>query len=594
MQTTPVLSDSSLKNAYRVLQKHGLWRQVPIVIGLLLNGLLEGISLTTLLPIIGLLSGDSGMKSSKFQTYFFQTFEKLHLPVTLGSLCLLIIGAVIIKAVISLQVNRYIGIVVAEIASDLRHRIIDRLLLARWSYYTVNPVGRFVAAILSEANWAGYAYRAALNVMAMVIRAIVLAGVALIFGWQTAAVAILLGLLMGFLLRILSTTSRSAAKQFRSALVALVSDLVDLIVGYKPLKAMGREGVLIASLRRETGKIKSAMYDLVMMQQLTGTLPDLLIACTLAAGLYVVNYFFGIALEHSIAFAAATYGLMNSVARVQKSVQDLAQSDTMYFAVLRLIAEVEGEIEPHRGELEPMLQSGIELQHVTFSYGRGSVLDDVSVEIPAGRITTLVGESGSGKTTIADLILGLFLPTEGRILIDGIDLNRIDMDKWRSSIGYVPQEVLMFNDTIEANITLSDASLTQDDVWRSLKLAGLSDFVESLPDGLQTLVGERGMMISGGQRQRLALARALVHRPKLLVLDEATSALDPATEAEICEAVQRQAGETTVLAITHQKSWVDAADRVYLIERGHATLAKSTPAGDTGDRSVMPSAAQPL
>src|SRR5262249_6332210 len=149
---------------------------------------------------------------------------------------------------------------------------------------------------------------------------------------------------------------------------------------------------------RETGKIKSAMYELVMMQQLTATLPDLLIACTLAAGLYVVNYFFGIGLEHSIAFAAATYGLMNSVARVQKSAQDLAQSDTMYFAVLRLIDEVEGEIEPHRGELEPTLKSGIELQRVNFSYGRGAVLDDVSVEIPAGRITTLVGESGSGKT----------------------------------------------------------------------------------------------------------------------------------------------------------------------------------------------------
>src|SRR5262249_27924113 len=185
--------------------------------------------------------------------------------------------------------NRYIGIVVAEIASDLRHRIIDRLLLAQWSYFTVNPVGRFVAAILSEANWAGYAYRAALNVTAMVIRALVLAGVALIFGWQTAAVAILLGIMMGLLLRILSATSRRAAKQFRGALVALVSDLMDLIVGYKPLKAMGREGILIASLRRETGKIKAAMYELVMMQQLTATLPDLLIACTLAAGLYAVN-----------------------------------------------------------------------------------------------------------------------------------------------------------------------------------------------------------------------------------------------------------------------------------------------------------------
>jgi ATP-binding cassette subfamily C protein len=248
----------------------------------------------------------------------------------------------------------------------------------------------------------------------------------------------------------------------------------------------------------------------------------------------------------------------------------------MYWAVMRLIDEIEGAAEPHRGEAAPSLNSSIELRDVNFSYGRGKVLDHVSISIPAGRITTLVGESGSGKTTVADLILGLYLPDSGQILIDGISLDTIDMDAWRSLIGYVPQEVLMFNDTIEANITLGDPALTRDEVRRALRMAGLLDFVESLPTGLETLVGERGMMISGGQRQRLALARALVHRPRLLILDEATSALDPQTEAEICAAVQRQAGEMTILAITHQKSWVEAADRVYLIDRGVAELSMAS------------------
>jgi len=242
----------------------------------------------------------------------------------------------------------------------------------------------------------------------------------------------------------------------------------------------------------------------------------------------------------------------------------------------------------------PSLTSGIELSNVNFSYGRGSVLEDVSISIPAGRITTFVGESGSGKTTIADLILGLFIPDSGQIFIDGIDLNKIDMEKWRTTIGYVPQEVLMFNDTIEANIILGDQTLTRADVRRALELSGLLDFVDSLTDGVETLVGERGMMISGGQRQRLALARALVHRPHLLILDEATSALDPQTEAEIVASVQQQAGEMTVLAITHQKSWVDAADRVYQVDRGRARLLRSTRDDRLDDvAAAMPHAARP-
>lgn len=595
MQQFSADSNSSLKNAYQVLQKHGLWRQAPILAGLLINGVLDGVSLTTLLPMIGMLSGEAGVKTGKFQTFLNDIVQMTHVQVTLGMLCILIIVAVSLKAIINLQINRYVGIVIAEIASDLRHQIISRLLAARWSYFTVNPIGRFVAAMLTEANLAGTAYRSALTVVAMLIRAVVLAGVALLFGWQIAFVAILLGILMGLIMRSFTLVSRRASKKFRESLSYLVADLMDLIIGFKPLKAMGREGIIIENLRREIGKVKESLYDLVMMQQLTNALPDLLIACSLAAGIYVVNLHFGIAIEPSIAFAVATFGLMNSVARVQKAAQDLAQSDTMYWAILRLVREIEGEAEPHQGRRPPTLTSVIELRQVSFTYGRGPVLNDVTLEIPVGRITTLVGESGSGKTTIVDLILGLFVPTSGQILIDNIDLTEVDMDMWRSSIGYVPQEALLFNDTIEANITLGDPHLSRIDVLRSLELAGLSSFIDSLPNGLATLVGERGMMISGGQRQRLALARALVHRPRLLILDEATSALDPQTEAEICAAVRQQAGEMTIIAITHQKSWVDAADRVYLIDHGSAELIRQSSSDNRMSTThTMPDAHRPV
>jgi ATP-binding cassette subfamily C protein len=132
----------------------------------------------------------------------------------------------------------------------------------------------------------------------------------------------------------------------------------------------------------------------------------------------------------------------------------------------------------------------------------------------------------------------------------------------------VAQEIILFNDTIRANVALGDATLDDERIREALRAAGLGEFMKHLPEGLETKVGERGFKLSGGQRQRVALARALVGKPKLLILDEATSALDPTTEAEICETVAAQAGQVTVLAITHQPSWVGRADRIYLVENG--------------------------
>ncbi|MCP5080151.1 MAG: ATP-binding cassette domain-containing protein [Alphaproteobacteria bacterium] len=174
----------------------------------------------------------------------------------------------------------------------------------------------------------------------------------------------------------------------------------------------------------------------------------------------------------------------------------------------------------------------------------------------------LQGPSGAGKTTLIDLLIGLHKANSGTVLLDGIPLGEIDIKDWRKKIGYVPQELSLFHNTIRENITLGDKLLTDEDVMRALAHAGGDVFVNMLPGGLGTVAGELGAKLSGGQRQRIALARALVTRPQLVILDEVTSALDPETEAEIVSSIRALSGDFTVIAVTHRPAWTKIADRL--------------------------------
>jgi ATP-binding cassette subfamily C protein len=215
---------------------------------------------------------------------------------------------------------------------------------------------------------------------------------------------------------------------------------------------------------------------------------------------------------------------------------------------------------------------------VSFAYPGRPVFDELSLTIPRGSFVALSGVSGAGKTTIVDLLVGLRQPGHGRIMIDDVSLSDVNMREWRRAVGYVPQEMLLFNDTIRHNVTLGDETIGEEQLERALRSAGAWEFVRERSQGWDTMVGNSGSQLSGGQRQRLAIARALVRSPKLLVLDEATTALDPESEAAICATLEQLRGTVTIVAISHQPMLRDAADIVYHVSGGRAVaLVRSEP-----------------
>jgi ATP-binding cassette subfamily C protein len=301
---------------------------------------------------------------------------------------------------------------------------------------------------------------------------------------------------------------------------------------------------------------------------------EVLFALVLVVGVYVTLVKLELPLATVMVLAFLMHRILKKTGRIQRMYQKMAACESAYWSIQQTIEQADLAVEHPGGKLAPTLEKGIELRGVNFFYDDTRILDELSLTIPAGSFTAIIGPSGSGKTTILDLIIGLLQPACGSVLIDEVSLQDLDTLRWRRTIGYVPQETVLLHDSVFNNVALGDPGISEADVAAALQDAGAWAFAEKLPEGIHSNVGERGGMLSGGQRQRIMIARALVHRPRLLIMDEATTALDPQSEAAICETLQKLRGRQTILAISHQPALLEAADRAYRLQDGHALLEK--------------------
>jgi ATP-binding cassette subfamily B protein len=219
----------------------------------------------------------------------------------------------------------------------------------------------------------------------------------------------------------------------------------------------------------------------------------------------------------------------------------------------------------------PLSVNGAEIrfEHVDFSYDpRRGALRDVSFIVPPGKTVAIVGPTGAGKSTVSRVLYRFYNVQSGRVLIDGQDISHVTQESVHAAIGIVPQDTVLFNDTIGYNISYGNPDADQKTIEHAARLAQIHDFIISLPDGYETKVGERGLKLSGGEKQRVSIARTIVKNPPILLLDEATSALDSKTESEIQSALRNVAKERTTIVIAHRLSTIDTADEILVIKNG--------------------------
>jgi ABC-type multidrug transport system fused ATPase/permease subunit len=271
-------------------------------------------------------------------------------------------------------------------------------------------------------------------------------------------------------------------------------------------------------------------------------------------------------------FAAAAFRVMPSINRLLMATQTLIFNRSIIASVYKdFLLDSPDSTSTGSGT---KFATQLELTDVSFKYptAANASLQNVSLVVKRGEAVGFVGPSGAGKSTLVDVILGLFAPTSGVVKVDGQDVQQ-NLRNWQNQIGYVPQAIYLTDDTLRRNVAfgLNDENIDDNLVHNAIRLAQLEEFVATLPEKLETVVGERGVRLSGGQRQRIGIARALYHNPSVLVLDEATSSLDTPTEHGVMQAVQALQGSKTVLIVAHRLSTVEYCDRLYKIENARIT-----------------------
>ena len=561
------------------------WASFLTLLSLLIAGVMEGLSLSTLLPLLSTAINTQSNQSSDGPTgqvepeagpgqLIMDGLSRMGFSPSLEVLLLVIVSGILLKNVFLMLANRQVGYTMAHVATDQRLALIRALLNTKWEYYVRQPAGTLVNAVATEAQRAASAYHFAANVTAVSIQVLVYTCVAFLVSWKVTLTAISASLCLLFVLNRLIRMAKRAGRRQTKLLKSLLSVMTESLRSVKPLKAMAREALFHSLLESETKKLNKAIRRQVLSREALRASQEPMLTILVAIGLYVALVKWEMPFATVMVLVLLLAQMLSRLGKVQRQYQDMVVFESAYWSLRDTIEQAEQACENTSGIHKPTLDDNLQFNNVTFAYDKRTIVENLTMTIPAGCFTSIVGPSGVGKTTVVDLVIGLIRPQDGEIHLDNQPLSQIDLRAWRKMIGYVPQETLLLHDSVYRNITLGDPNLQEQDVEHALQAAGAWEFVQDLPEGMHSSVGEHGSRLSGGQRQRVAIARALAQHPRLLILDEATSALDSETEAAICQTLRSLRGTLTILAISHQTGLIEAADRVYRLEHGVATIVE--------------------
>jgi|CXWL01.1.fsa_nt_gi ATP-binding cassette subfamily C protein len=532
----------------------------------------EVASLAMLIPLLVLVG--VGKPSSELQSaeWLSSVFSALDMAPTLGGALVLFAGVAGLRALLmrwQLSVNAGVR---EDVTANMRVRVYRAIARAEWKFLVTRRPSEFVNALVNEIGRVGSAAYQVVALSVAVSVALVYLGVALHLSPVMTLMVLVSAALMAWVLRGSMTHAQatgSRASAVRGKLHAAATEHVASLKTVKSYGAIERHDELFVGLSHEVHdaslRVISGQSELQQRLEFGSTV-------LLATIAYLAHEMLRVTPAQLLVLLFIFARLMPRLTSIYRQLQALAGMLPVVEAVARLERDCLAMAEPEASQIsDPSFEKCIRLEGVSFNYLQRAdtpAVCNADLEIPAGLTTAIVGPSGAGKTTLADLLIGLLSPTGGRILVDGAPLPHDRLAAWRRHVGYVAQETMLFHDTVRANLLWANPGASEEDLLQALRLSAADDFVAGLPDGLDTILGERGVLVSGGERQRLSLARAILRRPRMLVLDEATSSLDSENELRIQQAIESLHQQMTIVVITHRLSTIRHADLIHVLEHG--------------------------
>jgi ATP-binding cassette subfamily C protein len=564
---------SSITSYVGALRDVASWKLVVVSLLTVCVTLTESVGLLLLVPLLQVVGLDLGSgAASRISGFITSIFNFVGVHPTLISilgLYVLVISARAFAMSWQSVVSTAIG---QEFKVHLRQRLYRAIVNTDWLFFSRSRSSDFTHALTTELDRVGRATRTLLRLIAEVGVAAVYIVVAVFMSPTVSALACVSAAGLMLLLRRKMQATRAGMKEATKATKGLHAAVNEQLSGTKTIKSFGAEERNVAIFSGFTERIAQMYIDAARHGAAAQRWLNIGMVLVLSLVVYVSIGILATPASQLLLLLYLFAMITRLLSRVQAHHHDFAIDSQALSTVTEVEARCKAAAEPEPKRSERIeLQESVRLEGVSFAYqdsGEPLVISELDLTIQAGKTTAIVGPSGAGKSTIADLIMGLIQPDEGRVLVDETPLRAEQRRAWRSKIGYVPQDTFLFHDTVRENLLWACPGASDEEISEALRLAAAEDFVSRLPEGMETVLGDRGVLLSGGERQRLALARALLRKPSLLILDEATSSLDSENERRIQSAIEELHGSMTILIITHRLFTTRSADVVYVLEQG--------------------------